>query len=145
MNEKETSPIFPEAGQSLGVPSSPRTLLFSGVEADRAAARAKCLHSRSMRVFYQSHCQMLVNIITSTSHKGIEVSDSESQIFSCELTHRVSCETQRSPGREKFELPKLDPAGVTGLVNRSRRQPRRALQRYLTSHAEHSQVHTFRQ
>lgn len=78
-------------------------------------------------MFYQSHCQMLVNIITSTSHEGIEVSDSESQIFSCVLIHRVSYETQRSPGGEKFKLPKLDPAGVTGLVNRSRRRQRKAL------------------
>lgn len=89
------------------------------------------------------HCQMLANIVTSTSHKGTELSDSESQSFSCVLTYRVSCETQRSPGREKGKLPKLDPAGVTGLVNRSRRWPRRALQRYLMWHAEQSSSHVW--
>ena len=136
---------FQKQGNLQGSLQVPGPCYSVGQGLTRAAAHAKCLHSWSMRVFYQSHCQMLVNIITSTSHKGIEVSDSESQIFSCVLTHRVSCETQRSPGREKFELPKLDPAGVTGLVNRSRRWPRRALQRYPMSHAERSQVHTFRQ
>lgn len=105
-----------------------------------AAAHAECLHSWSM---WYLHCQMLANIVTSTSHKGTgKLSDSESQSFSCVLTYRVSCETQRSPGREKASFPKLDPAGVTGLVNRSQTLARRAL-KDISCDTLSSQVHMF--